>query len=90
MAESQKRPSNSIRFSPLYLSLACLFTMLSSSFAADAAAPVWRRDIWPGGTFVWRYSSTDPIVGGTTRIFCKPSGLGTIRAFQGSLWISPR
>lgn len=69
MAESQKRPSNSIGFSPSYLSMACLFTMLSSSFAADAAAPVWRRDIWPGGTFVWRYPATDAIVGGTTRIF---------------------
>lgn len=40
MAESHRHPSNSTGFSPFYLNMACLFAMLSSSFAADAADPV--------------------------------------------------
>ena len=88
MAESQKCTRKKTGFSPSFLIMVCLFSMLSSAFAADAAAPVWRRQIWSGGTFVWRYPSTDAIVGGTTRIFCKPSGLSNIRAFQGSLGLA--
>ena len=84
-SETPQQPHRILSFIPEY---GLPFHDASSSFAADAAAPVWRRDIWSGDTLVWRYPSTDAKVGGTTRIYCKPSGLNTIRAFEGSLGLA--